>query len=337
MSSFADLPEPQAEYAPIQMTCRPALYEPEQLNRVTKCNLNRSLEFMMGLWTDTVWTEAPLSIYRLGPAVVLGGTVITSQARYWLRDYQVGLLRTLKTCVREPEIVLVNSLQGLKFFGHWLGDDCTAFEAFRDHAALRSVRRPAWSDIAFYEDAFCQSWQEQDIMQTENLIMLRDLGFSRRKAERYRTLRRRLRERVCERPAAGKIVFIRRGESAAKREITNWDELRQKLEDRGISIVTPEINTEHFVQSILDASLIITVEGSQACHAIYALKDGGGLLILQPPFQLHTAAQEWMRSLDLHCGMVIGRAEKDGFTIVPDEVLAMADRLLARSENREAV
>jgi hypothetical protein len=336
-SLFAPLPEPEAEYTPGQVTSRPALYEPEQLDRVTRCNLNRSLDFMMRLWTDTRWTEAPMSIYRLGPAVVLGGTVITPQARHRLRDDHVGFRRALKGSVRQPEIVLANSLQGLKFFGHWLGDDCTAFEAFRDHPALWSVRRHAWSDMAYYEGAFRQDWQEQDVMQTDNLILLRDLGFGRRKTERYRTLRGRLREHVRDRQASGKIVFIRRGASAKKREIINWDELRQRLEDRGISIVTPEGDTASFVQNILDASLVITVEGSQACHAIYALREGGGLLVLQPPFQLHTAAQEWMRSLELHCGMVIGRTEQDGFSIDPDEVLSTVDRLLALTENREAV
>lgn len=44
-----------------------------------------------------------------------------------------------------------------------------------------------------------------------------------------------------------------------------------------------------------------------------------------------------MRSLELHCGMVIGRNEQDGFSIDPDEVLSMVDRLLALKENREAV
>ena len=211
----------------------------------------------MRLWTDTRWTEAPMSIYRLGPAVVLGGTVITPQARHRLRDDHVGFRRALKGSVRQPEIVLANSLQGLKFFGHWLGDDCTAFEAFRDHPALWSVRRHAWSDMAYYEGAFRQDWQEQDVMQTDNLILLRDLGFGRRKTERYRTLRGRLREHVRDRQASGKIVFIRRGASAKKREITNWDELRQRLEDRGISIVTPEGDTASFVQNILDASLVM--------------------------------------------------------------------------------
>ncbi|MFC3166518.1 hypothetical protein [Paracoccus fontiphilus] len=89
-------------------------------------------------------------------------------------------------------------------------------------------------------------------------------------------------------------------------------------------------------RQILDASVIISVEGSQACHAIYALREGGALLVLQPPDQLYSAAQEWMRTLDMNCGMVIGTAAEGGFTINPDEVLQMVDRLLARTENREA-
>ena len=129
-SLFAPLPEPEAEYTPGQVTSRPALYEPEQLDRVTRCNLNRSLDFMMRLWTDTRWTEAPMSIYRLGPAVVLGGTVITPQARHRLRDDHVGFRRALKGSVRQPEIVLANSLQGLSFLDTGLGTTAPPLRPF---------------------------------------------------------------------------------------------------------------------------------------------------------------------------------------------------------------
>lgn len=291
----------------------------------------------MRIWTETTWMERPLSIYRLGPAVVLGGTIITNQARHWICGNKASFFDVLRGIEHKPEIVLANTTQGLGFFGHWLGDDCASFQAFQDHPELRSMRRPGWSDMAFYEQAFQQNWNEHEVMHTDNLILLRGLGFGNRKTERYRTLRRLLRERVPDRPASGRIVFIRRGASAKKREITNWDELSRRLEDHGIDILTPEGDTEAFVRSILDASLIITVEGSQACHAIYAVRDGGGLLVLQPPFQFYTAAQEWMRSLDLHCGMVIGHLDDDGFSVDPDEVLRMAERLLALSENRKAV
>jgi hypothetical protein len=43
-----------------------------------------------------------------------------------------------------------------------------------------------------------------------------------------------------------------------------------------------------------------------------------------------------MRTLDLRCGMVIGKPRNTGFDVDPDEVLQMVDRLLPLTENREA-
>lgn len=328
---------PELEARPIELPCRPGLYEPDQLNRVRSCNRGHSLASMMEVWTQTRWIERPLEIYRLGSASIVEGVIATKYALHWMALQKPRLADAVMQAPVSEETVITNSMQGLEFFGHWLGDDCAAYEAFRDHPDLKSMCMPAWNDLPFFQQAFNQQWNQNALIQSKNLILLRALGFDRRKAERYRILRSRLRAAYRDAVETGKVVFIRRGASAKPRAtIANEAELLRHLEDRGITIVTPEGNTGTFTRQILDASVIISVEGSQACHAIYALREGGALLVLQPPDQLYSAAQEWMRTLDMNCGMVIGTAAEGGFTINPDEVLQMVDRLLARTENREA-
>ena len=104
-----------------------------------------------------------------------------------------------------------------------------------------------------------------------------------------------------------------------------------------MTIVTAEGQSRDFINSMLDASIIITIEGSQDRHALYALRDGGGMVTLAPPDRFYIATHEWARNLDMHSGIVIGTVAEGGFTIDPDEVLQMVDRLLGRTENREAV
>lgn len=328
---FGDFGQPELEHPARELSCRPALYEPDQLSRITGGGNGMTFDTLMTLWTQTRWTEAPLHIFRLGPACILRGTVITRKAMHWMDVPRPMLNDLLVDVPSTPESVVLNSQQGLRFFGHWLGDDCSSYEAFPDHPGLISMKRPKWGDVAFYEKAFDQHWQDQNVIVSENLILLNSLGFSRRKGDRYRTLRHRLRKAIGPTGEPGKIVYIRRGPSAKMRTwIANDDDVATALEARGITVVTPEGDTAAFVRTILDAAIVITMEGSQARHSIYGLCDGGGLLILQPPDQAYGAAQEWMRVLDLHCGMVIGMPADEGFTVNPDEVLSMTDRLLAQ-------
>ncbi|WP_207102712.1 glycosyltransferase family 61 protein [Paracoccus shandongensis] len=334
---FADLPEPEPTAEPRQLSCRAGLYEPDQLSRVLGCNRGVSLAYVLDVWTQTKWIETPISVFRLGPATIIGGVVATKTALHWMDWPQPKFREAFDQSPVSDETVIANSLQGLRFFGHWLGDDCTAYEEFRDHPDLRSMRRPKWNDLPFFEQAFDQHWQEDAIIRSNNLVLLRALGFDRRKAQHYRSLRKKLRKTVPEQGQSAKIVYIRRGASAKPRAIvTNEEMLIECFSKQGVEVVTPEGNAKTFAEKILDASIIISVEGSQACHAIYALREGGALLVLQPPDQVYSAAQEWMRTLDLHSGMVIGKAVEGGFTIDPDEVLQMVDRLLALTENREA-
>ncbi len=104
-----------------------------------------------------------------------------------------------------------------------------------------------------------------------------------------------------------------------------------------MEIITPESGRDEEIARIVDAALIISVEGSQATHSLFALREGGALLVLQPPDRFYAAPQEWMRSLDMHCGIVIGNARAEGFDIDADEVMYMADRLMALADRRSEI
>ncbi|MFC3168529.1 hypothetical protein, partial [Paracoccus fontiphilus] len=244
---FAELPMPELEARPIELPCRPGLYEPDQLNRVRSCNRGHSLASMMEVWTQTRWIERPLEIYRLGSASIVEGVIATKYALHWMALQKPRLADAVMQAPVSDETVITNSMQGLEFFGHWLGDDCAAYEAFRDHPDLKSMCMPAWNDLPFFQQAFNQQWNQNALIQSKNLILLRALGFDRRKAERYRILRSRLRAAYRDAVETGKVVFIRRGASAKPRAtIANEAELLRHLEDRGITIVTPEGNTGTF-------------------------------------------------------------------------------------------
>jgi hypothetical protein len=141
--------------------CRPALYDPHQLSRVTACGFGRSLVSEVRKLDETAWREGPTRVCELEDAVVIGGEVLSGGERYLL-----GRRSPWKSLSSRTDVVDVacmpNSLQGLTYFGHWLRDDCAAYELSADHGRTLSLRRPRWSDCADYEAAFGQTWDEVD-------------------------------------------------------------------------------------------------------------------------------------------------------------------------------
>lgn len=334
---FSGYPEGTPEYSPRELACRPALYEREHLSRVVSCAFGKPLSELVAVMDARRYTEGPLKTYPLGEATVIGGTIITGSRRiHHSLNVRASIGDVIGSAPVRDEVVVANTMQGLRYFGHWLSDDVSAFEAFRKHPGLTSLPLPSWGDIGTYSGLFDHQWNQQMIIRSRSLTLIRDLGFSERKAQRYRALRDRLRQRFGKGSASGKVVFLRRGPSGDPREIVNSAELEEQLSAAGVSIVTAEGNSREFIGSLLDAAVIITIEGSQDRHALYALRDGGGMLTLLPPDRFYVATHEWVRNLDMHSGMVIGKAADGGFRIEPAEVLQMVDRLLALSENRAA-
>jgi capsular polysaccharide biosynthesis protein len=158
----------------------------------------------------------------------------------------------------------------------------------------------------------------------ERLRIVRELGFNLDKALRLQKMRGRLRERYGSKPG---VVYIARGPSGKQRSPLNEAELIDFLEARGVRIIHPEIGGDFMIGQTMDADVVITVEGSQACHAIYALRQGGSLLILQPPDRFYNPHVEWTRLLGMRYGIVIGIPQADTFRIEADEVWSMLELL----------
>ncbi len=178
-SVFGPLTAPKLEHEPINLRCRPALFDPAHLSRVTACGFNRTLESQVKVLREAEYAERPMEIYRLGAATVLGGVIVSGLDRYWFRNLRPRLRDVLTAPSPANSHVMANSLPGLRYFGHWLGDDSSAFEAFRDHPGLFSMPRPAWSDARVYARLFDQDWRETPVLHSRDLTVLRDLGFSR--------------------------------------------------------------------------------------------------------------------------------------------------------------
>lgn len=123
--------------------CRPALFDPDHLSRVTKCGFTKTVPQLAEVLSERSYTERPLAVYPLGPATAVGGMIFTQKGRLHLSHLVGASWRdTLSGSPVRDEVVLINSMQGLRYFGHWLSDDVSAFEAFRGDARVLSLPLP---------------------------------------------------------------------------------------------------------------------------------------------------------------------------------------------------
>lgn len=327
-AEFNVLPTPHVVRPRELVACQPALFETEQLNRVRSSAFTSTLYDEVAKLTTTQFIEAPLERYDLGPAVIAGGRIYREDATHFFSAHSPH--KAIQGELTElGDVHLVTSEQGINYFGHWLRDDCTLYELLReDGIEPWALRRPDWPDARLYEQAFGQDWPTLDFARIANLTAYREQRFNRDKARRILALRARLRAAHPGRKG-GQIVYLSRGSMGSPRNMSNAAEFEAAMEAAGIQVVAPGSDPETLLAALLDARMIITIEGSQAAHGVYMLGDGGAMLILQSPDRFYNPHHEWARLIGMGYGTIIGTPDEVSFHMNPSEVLAMADRLEA--------
>ena len=303
---------------------RPAVFVPEQIERVTKCAFNSTVPAEIDKLTATEALSAPPVALEFLNAAVFGGQIFCNGQRFLVS--RLPPYRAALGPVRQfDELTLAQSHTGSTVFGHWLMDDCATREIQQVQGQSVAITRPGWVDCAAYERLFQHNWEEVPAFTARRLTLLTELGFSRDKAARHRRLRQRIRQTLP--PGPGDIVYLARGPSGHVRGMANEPEVLSRMEAAGVTIVQCEGGDDSMLRRCLDARLIIGVEGSQLCHGIYLLAEAGGVLAIQPPDRFCNAHHDWSRHLGMAYGTVIGHPAEGGWTADPDEIVSMIDTL----------
>ena len=131
------------------------------------------------------------------------------------------------------------------------------------------------------------------------------------------------------------MVYLRRGKSAERRELVNEDEIAERLLQVGASVLQmEETPTESIIEYLLGAEVVIGVEGSQLCHAVHTLREGGAIVVIQPPFRFYNAHKDWADALGMKYGFVVGDPAENGFELDPDDLLRTIDLAIGEKLGR---
>lgn len=225
---------------------------------------------------------------------------------------------------------LSSSYGGCQYFGHWLRDDLTTKMLAEDFAEPFCVRTPQWPHKRAYLDIFDQTWPELDHADFNQIYLFLDSSQNSNKIARIRQLREKIRTKITPKHQ-GRRVYLRRGETGAiKRIVSNEAQLIKTLEAEGFIILDlTKDSIETIIESLLDARLFITVEGSQAAHSLYTIADGGGYLSIAPPTAFNNPAKDWLTPLGVKYGFVVGERDGEAFKVDIPGLMQLAEQLYA--------
>lgn len=161
----------------------------------------------------------------------------------------------------------------------------------------------------------------------KELTMYSDFAQNSSKQARYVELRQRMRHHFKGlEPRSSSGVYLKRGATGERRLMANEAVIEQLLTGLGFDIVEPSIlSAEEIARRLLNAPIIVSVEGSHLAHTMYTLADTGTLVVIQPPDRFALPYKEFADRLGIGFAFVVGHKAQDGFTVDPDELKNILD------------
>lgn len=215
------------------------------------------------------------------------------------------------------------SFLGSYYFGHWLRDDC-ATAMIEDEGMKIFTPSPEWPDKKIYRNLLKQDIPTAALLFSKRVIFYDDVSQNEHKIERIRKIRASVQTQLSE-VSTPDIVYVKRGNGGESRRLVNESEIIRALTLKGVLCVSAEDLNHPVINGIFGCRLFISVEGSQISHAVYGVRDGGGVIVLQPPDRFFNSHLDWAVPLGIQYGAVVGLPDEDGFRIPIDEVFRTID------------
>jgi Glycosyltransferase 61 len=295
---------------------------PGQLDRVRAVAFGGSVSDEIGQFLGNEREINATLRFEIGGALVNRGIIYTGGGR-----------RVISNLNKKNEFTGVNSATdiaslrtsflGSYYFGHWLRDDC-ATAMIEDEGMKFFTPSPKWPDKKAYRDVFKLDIPTAALLYAKRVIFYDDVSQNEHKIERIRKIRAGVQAQLSGK-SSPEIVYVKRGDGGEARRLVNETEIIDALTSKGVLCVSAEDLETPVIESIFGCRLFISVEGSQISHAVYGVRDGGGVIVLQPPDRFFNSHLDWAVPLGIQYGSIVGLPDKHGFRIPVDEIFQTID------------
>lgn len=305
---------------------------PGQLDRVTGTDEHSTLDFHLNAATETTIVHAPVLRHTYKNA-------IAHHSGFATRGYseRYGGYRELSDLAGKGAYVAqlryCHDYVSWRYFGHWLQDSMPSAHIDPDLGALWMPHRLSWEHANHYLRALDLQTLDAPFITTDELVVYQDFGQGSHKSARYAQIKKKLNPQYDVDDAQG-CVFLKRGMTGAARPIANEDELAEQLVARNWRILDVETNTvQELRETLSQARVAVSIEGSQINHAHVSLKRGGVLVILMPQDRFTTTQLGRCRAHGITPAVVVLEGNKhDGYYADVDEILRTIDLADAQAQ-----
>ena len=315
---------------------RPAVFLPGQIDKVTDYKATNSWsqttkEVEIAEAISTKVTHAPTVAYHIKDAVIFDGSIYVGYFRHPIADKSLYV-----SAAQEPHHIntgaLASSYLGTKYFAHWLADDCTRYLLAEKAGPPLCLRGRAFGHQQKYQAYFGQDWTPTDRARIDHLVIFQDFSHNSLKRKRYRKLRGRIKTNFPGK-SRGTLIYLKRGQSGVARTIQNEDEIVEALTKRDFVIVDVASDSlDQIIGNLVNAKIVVSIEGSHLAHCTFASPENSGLLVLQPPDRFSANARGRSECIDVNFGFVVGAVRDNGYYFSVSEILLTIDLLLNKVE-----
>jgi capsular polysaccharide biosynthesis protein len=310
-------------------TYSPAIYLAGQLERITNSPVESTKEIEIAAATTLSDTHPPTLAYHLSNAVLVDGSVYVGNLRHFLTDRRQQAGRPIDAGSYE-NCGLVSSYYGVKYFGHWLRDDCaTHLLASALGIPPLFLPIPASPHEKQYRSLFDHTDPPAVLAWIEHLVVFDDMAHNSLRLKRYEALRETV-ARHFPRKHHQRLVYLKRGKSGQRRVLQNEEDLIEVLTKQGFVVVDVENDDlKTIIATLVDAKLVVSIEGSHIAHCTFAVPRDSALLVLQPPDRFAANHRKWANCLGVRFGFVVGSVGQHGYIFDPVEVARTVDLMMS--------
>jgi hypothetical protein len=301
-----------------------AIFDPGDLARVTGLGDDCTMDKDLARIHERNQHHGATRAYLLSDVTLVGGHLFSGR---WMQELGNAPLRWVgerRTIIRE-RVALAATRYGVRYFGHWLLDDLPLALAARELGVPVAPKRNIRLQHQRYSELAGIVVNELEATTFRELVVLEDVGQNADKRRRYQTLREKFGAlSAAEHPG----VMLVRGSSGVKRVLTNEDAVQALARARGFAVLhPPEHSAEELLAACWGARIVLGVEGSHMVHGLLAMKDGGTVCALMPPFRFNTILKDWSDAIGLRYAFMVGEAHGDGFRVDLRRLTALLDRI----------
>jgi hypothetical protein len=260
---------------------RQARFLPGQLDLIRGAQFGTVAEVVRDFIGGFASPQRPTMGFRVRNVALVDGVLYAGNAVRHLRPRTRRLAPRLQShAISRP--ALFETWPGNRWFGNWLADDCVAYPLAEKFGRPVTTQPPGSSHAGEYERELGMEPVRLADTWCDELILFDDSSHNESKRQRASDLRRRL---VRHEPPRHPGVFLLRGGSGDRRQLTNEPEIAERLAvTRGFRVLDPmTASLAQIIEACAGAEVIAGIEGSHLVHGLMLMPEGATALVIQPP------------------------------------------------------